>query len=179
MKTRLCPVPFEKMVRTIRTFGIVFFLFGSILFSIMFFFGLLWDVGARVAFILMFSILILPGVIVGILYERISGSTVVVMADKLLVVDSHGNCWREISFDSINAIKIEEIATLSSRYAYSTEYTLICFKYICVYINDQKDSSDIPYRSLLRKKYNKFPIFFQEEFYAELLRKLDSYRNGG
>ena len=171
MKTRLCPVPFEKMVRTIRSLGIVFSLLGSTLFSIMFFSGLLWDVGARVAFILVFSILILPGVIVGILYERISGSTVVVMADKLLVVDSHEKCWREIPFNSINALTIEEIETLYVR----IDYKSIKFKYICVHTNNQKDSSGIPYRVLLRKKYNMFPILFQEEFYAELLSRFNLY----
>ena len=176
MKTRLCPVPFEKMVRTMKTFGIVLFLLISMLFLIMFFAGLIWNVGIVLGFALAFMPPILPFIIIGILYERIAGSYAIVMVDKLLIVDSRGNCWREISFDSINAIKIEEIETLNRRINYTMIKVPVKYEYICVYINNQKDSSYIAYRHLLRrKKYNMFPIFFQEEFYAELLSRFNLY----
>ena len=172
MKTSLCPIPFKKLVGVFKVFGVGWFLVFTTLFLTMFFTGLIGDVGTLVGFLVAFLLPILPALIYGFLYKRKSDSYAIATSDRLLIVDSNEKCWREISYHSIRAIDVEEIETLSQR-----NNTTIKFTYICIHTNDPEDSSYVEYKHLLRKKYNMFPILYQEEFYTDLLTKFDLYRD--
>lgn len=172
MKTNLCSINFKKIVSTFYVLGIVWISFVIALSLIMLFIGCFQNVSTFFSLLLSFSLPILPFIIIGIHYKRVSNSYVIATANRLLIVDSNDKLWREISYDSIISITIESIATLYQRH----NNTTAAYTYICIHTDHKKESLMVPYRHLVKKEHNMFPILFQEEFYIDFLSKFNSYK---
>lgn len=158
MKVNLVPLRFKKVMWTVRKIAIIGEVLTALLLLIIGVLGIFADTITAIVFSLsclsITALLMIPG----FLYEKISQSNVEFTADKLRVLDRHGNCWREISYDSITAIRIDEIAG----FFYGKDRDMNIEKYICFFFNDTSVIPDIPYTKLFKSK-DFFVVGYQED----------------
>lgn len=157
MTVNLVPLRFKKVMWTVRKIAIIGEVLTALLLLIIGVLGIFADAITAIVFsVLCLSITTLL-MIPGFLYEKISQSNVKFTADKLRVLDRHGNCWREISYDSITTIRIDEIAG----FFYGKDREMNIEKYICFFFNGTSEIPDIPYSKLYKSK-DFFIVGYQE-----------------
>lgn len=124
----ISPVLKSVMKRTVKVCIFVELIFCAVLVStgIM---GLFEDVFTAVfvsgTFLLIIPLAIAPC----LLHYRTSQSTVEFSLDCIKVVDAKGECWRELSYDSISDVRVESI----SGFFYGQDRDQIENNYICVF----------------------------------------------
>lgn len=151
------------MIWAVRNVAIVAVGFTIILLLIMYAVGIFPDTTTAVLFSV--GIMPIPAILLipGLLYEKISQSTVEFEVNRIKVFDRCGRCWREISYSSITDIRINEV----TGYFYGTNKHLFCEKHICFFLNDATDMPDVSYAKLFKN-----PSFFMIGYQEGLLEQV-------
>lgn len=102
--------------------------------------------------------------ILGLKFHRISQSVVRFTDDKIQVLDSKGNCWREIDYSTITTVRAEFIAD----FFYGQSKKAFRFKYICLYLNGATSIPNVPFAKLFKGKN-----FFMFNYCDEALQFLE------
>ena len=99
------------------------------------------------AAIILIAICLYPGII----NNKIVSSKVEFSAEGIEVIDKKGCYWRIIPYEAITNVQVEEVFG----FFYGTNRERISSKYICFYLNGEKNHPNVPYRKL----------FFEPDFF--------------
>ena len=157
MKFDLVPFGFKKLMWTVRNVAIVMELVMLLLLLLMGVFGMFANTKTAITFSSVFLMPFTLCMIPGFLYEKISQSHVEFTTNRLRVSDRHGRCWREIPYNSITAIRSDEIAG----FFYGKDREKVVAKYICFFLNGATEIPDVSYAKLY-KSDDIFIVGYQE-----------------
>lgn len=82
--------------------------------------------------------------VLGLLYDRITQSTVIFQSKSIQIRDKKGKCWREIPYDRITKSSIESV----SGFFYGSDRHKAVSKYICFYLDKEKTIPLVSYKKL-------------------------------
>lgn len=83
--------------------------------------------------------------VLGLLYDRVTQSTVIFQSKSIQISDKKGRLWREIPYDRITKSSIEDV----TGFFYGSERHKAVSKYICFYLNQEKIFPALaPYKKL-------------------------------
>lgn len=157
IKVNLVPAHFRRTIAVVRSAGILVF---SLAVGWLCFVGLGEGFANWPSAILYSSIVLAVaslGLLPGLLYDRISQSTVLLSSNKLFVLDKRGRCWRCVEYSSISKITSEDVPG----FFYGKDKCECVNKYICIYIDGQETIPEVSYAKLFR--HNGFLLFsFQQ-----------------
>ena len=144
MLFNLVPIGFCACMRKIKLLGICFSSFFLSLVLFMGIIGVIRDIMTLLIFIV--SALVLSVILLypGIAYEKTSQSKVEFATDRIRVIDNKGRCWREIAYESITNLSVEQIAD----FFYGRYRETFVEMYICFFLNDVKDIPKVAYNEL-------------------------------
>ena len=151
IETNLVPTGIKKLMKTIRTVGICTEIFVIVLVIILGVTRRFSDLAAGILFSVLIHLLIAPVLIPGLLFDKVSQSTVCLTERQIQILDKNKNCWRSIDYHDITAVRTEEI----SGFFYGKNKEMYHSSYICVFLNGSTTIPDVSFAKL----------FSHEEFF--------------
>ena len=163
VKVPLVPSSFSRIVKTAKRIGV----FGE-LFLVAILLPLFLLVGFEntetiILLLLTFGGVFAFGLIPGLLYDGICRMEAVFSEDKLCIYDKRGTCRREIAYEQITRVCVQEI----TGFFYGMNRDEVKHKYICFFLNGEMDIPDVSYARLFRQE-NFIIVGYQEELYCAL-----------
>ena len=104
-ETTLVPVGIKKLMKTIRTVGICTEIFVIVLVIVLGVTRRFSDLAAGILFSVLIHLLIAPVLIPGLLFDKVSQSTVCLTESRMQILDKSGNCWRTIDYRDITDVR--------------------------------------------------------------------------
>lgn len=171
MEINLVPLYFKKIMRAIKIVTIIVELIFILVLCVMGLIGMFSDITTAILFCSLFlmfpSLMLIPG----FLYEKVSQSTVDFSYDRIRVFDKHGHCWREIVYDLITDVKVEEIYG----FFYGKNKENISNAYTCFFLNGETKIPEVSYAKLFtQKKF--FMISYSKESFEVFNSFYSSYK---
>lgn len=169
MMFTLVPPAFKAIIKT--TIKVSFFceIAFFIVLLIMGIVGIFEDIFSSVCFSVVFLCIIPLALIPCLRHYKTSQSSVEFSYDCIRVVDEAGACWREIPYDAISSISVENI----SGFFYGQDRQRANHKYICVYLNGCTRIPDVAYHELFKHK-DFFMSYYQENVFAVLSGRIEN-----
>lgn len=149
----LMPISIKMQMRTIRKVG--FFLVGCLftLYITVSLLGVFRNMFTAVTFFLMLLLVIVPVLLPGLRYDKISQSRIYFGADYIRIIDKKGKCWRAVEYSTISDVRTEYI----SGFFYGENKDMFRNKYICIFLNGLTDIPPVPFARLFTE--NDFILF--------------------
>lgn len=136
--------------------------------------GFIGDFGTGVIVTVAFQFITINMLILGLKFNRTSQSIVRFTDDKIQVLDSKGNCWREIDYNTITTVRAEIIAD----FFYGRSKKTFRFKYVCLYLNGATSIPNVSFAKLFKEK-NFFMFNYNDEALHFLEKKIGNNTGDG
>lgn len=169
METKLVPAGFSELIKTIRKVGAFSFLGTIVLFLLVLWLGFFKPIATSAAF---FAVMLWVDAIVlmpGLLFGRVSQSTVFLSGDTIRFVSERGVCWRQIDYNAITDIRVEEVPG----FFYGRYKKQFRSKYICLFLNNLSVIPEVSYVKLY--KHDSFTMIGYSKEVADYLFKRCSF----
>ena len=148
LEINLMPIGIKKLMSVVRRISIctVVCMFAFLIY--------IWGAGVFDCFVtgigcsLLFLFVIIPILRPGIVFDKVSQSTVRFVADQMYLLDKKGRCWRTIDYKRITAVRVEEV----SGFFYGQNQDLFRGKYVCVFLNGLTNIPNVSYAQLFTEK---------------------------
>ena len=152
-ETTLVPVGIKKLMKTIRTVGICTEIFVIVLVIVLGVTRRFSDLAAVILFSVLIHLITAPLLLPGLLFDKVSQSTVCLTESRMQILDKSGNCWRTIDYRDITDVRVEKV----SGFFYGRNKELYQSCYICVFLNGSTTIPDVSFAKLF--SYEEFVMF--------------------
>lgn len=110
LETDLIPAGMKNLMKTVRKIGIYTEIGAGFLFVLLGIFGYFSDLTTGILTALLLLLITAPVLIPGLLFDKVSQSTVRFTEFQIQVLDKRGKCWRTIDYREITMVCAEEIS---------------------------------------------------------------------
>ena len=159
-KIDLMPIGIKKQMRTIKKVGTCTAICIFSLLVVMWAAGVFHDLTTGIVLSLMLLLIIIPLLLPGLLFDKVSQSTMCFAADQIHIHDQKGSCWRSIDYNAITSVRVEEI----SGFFYGSNKDAFRNRYVCIFLNGLTAVPNVPFANLFTEK-----DFFMFAYHNEAL----------
>ena len=144
----LIPAGMKNLMKTIRKIGICAEIGAVFLLVLLGIFGYFSNSTTGILTASLFHLIIAPVLIPGLLFDKVSQSTIRFAEFQMQILDKRGKCWRTIDYCEISMVCAEEI----SGFFYGRNQSMARNKYVCVYLNGSTTIPDVSFAKLFSVK---------------------------
>ena len=148
LEISLMPINIKKLMHIVRKLCICVAVGMLTFLSFMWVNGVFDSFKTGIACSLLFLLVNIPILRPGIVYDKVSQSTVRFLTNQMCFFDKRGRCWRIIDYKEITDVRVEDV----SGFFYGENQDRIKNKYVCVFLNGSKDIPKVPYRDLFNEE---------------------------
>lgn len=159
----LMPIGIKKQMRMIKRVSTCAEVCVITLLVVMWAAGFFHDLITGTVFTLILLLITTPLLLPGLMFDKVSQSRVYFAADQLHILDKRGKCWRVIAYDTITAVRVDEI----SGFFYGHNKDMFRNKYVCVFLNGATTIPDVSFAKLFTER-----DFIMFGYHAEALQRL-------
>lgn len=170
MQVPLIPPVFKAVMKTSVKVGFFCEITFFVLVVSMGIAGMFKDIFSALFFSVGFLLVIPLALIPCLRHYKTSQSSVEILQDRMRVLDKRGVCWREIYFDAVTNIGVENI----SGFFYGQDRHQAKHTYICVFLHGCTKIPDVAYSDLFTRK-DFFALYYTEDALDLLSRNYQLY----
>lgn len=144
----LMPIGIKKLMSVVRRISICtalcLFVFVAFLWIVEVFDRLETGIGCSLLVFLATILILRPG----LMFDKVSQSTVRFATDQMYLLDQKGRRWRTIDYNTITTVRVEEV----SGFFYGQNQDMFRNKYVCIFLNGSTNIPNVSYVHLFTEK---------------------------